>query len=166
MKIIRAANETRQPRTEKVLPRHRRSFLTAFISATNKSSGKTVADARQHNGHRAGSSRFDKHPNAIVAPDRVPPLIYLAAPKTSHDLNLSAPTFCWKFTFDKSFSEADWRNVYSVAGPRFRRERGSMSRSTLAMVRAAAGHKTRAPEHLRRARILSSATKRKRETFR
>lgn len=36
---------------------------------------QTIADARQHDG-LALVVTFDRHPNAIVAPDRVPPLIY------------------------------------------------------------------------------------------
>jgi len=36
---------------------------------------QTLADARQHDG-RALIVTFDRHPNAVVAPDRVPPQIY------------------------------------------------------------------------------------------
>jgi riboflavin kinase / FMN adenylyltransferase len=41
---------------------------------------QTIADARQHDAVSLAIT-FDRHPNAIVAPDRVPPLIYSASQK-------------------------------------------------------------------------------------
>lgn len=41
---------------------------------------QTITDARQHN-DLALVITFDRHPNAVVAPDRVPPLIYPLAQK-------------------------------------------------------------------------------------
>src|SRR5213595_3041439 len=43
---------------------------------------QTITDARQHDG-LALIVTFDRHPNSVVAPDRVPPLIYSLEQKLS-----------------------------------------------------------------------------------
>jgi riboflavin kinase/FMN adenylyltransferase len=64
---------------------------------------QTVADARQHEGSSVVVT-FDKHPNAIVAPDRVPPLIYSAQQKFRAIESLGADALM-VIRFDKSFSQ-------------------------------------------------------------
>lgn len=64
---------------------------------------QTVADARQHEG-LAVVVTFDKHPNAVVAPDRVPPMIYSAPQKFRAIESLGADALL-EIPFDKVFSE-------------------------------------------------------------
>jgi len=64
---------------------------------------QTVADARQHDG-LALVVTFDKHPNTIVAPDRVPPLIY-SAPQKSRAIQSLGVDAVLEIHFDKEFSQ-------------------------------------------------------------
>jgi riboflavin kinase/FMN adenylyltransferase len=64
---------------------------------------QTVADARQQNGI-ALVVTFDKHPSSIIAPDRVPPLIYSQPQKLRTIKSLGADVLL-EIHFDKSFSE-------------------------------------------------------------
>jgi riboflavin kinase/FMN adenylyltransferase len=64
---------------------------------------QTIADARQHNA-LAVVVTFDRHPSAIVAPDRVPPLIYSQAQKTRTIESLGADALL-VIRFDKEFSQ-------------------------------------------------------------
>lgn len=64
---------------------------------------QTIADARQHDAI-ALVLTFDRHPNTVVAPDRVPPLIYSWAQKSRAIESLGADALL-EITFDKSFSE-------------------------------------------------------------
>ena len=64
---------------------------------------QTVADARQHDAI-ALVVTFDKHPNAIVAPDRVPPQIFSRPQKLRVIESLGADALL-EIPFDKSFSE-------------------------------------------------------------
>lgn len=64
---------------------------------------QTITDARQH-GVIALVVTFDRHPNTVVAPDRVPPLIYSRAQKLRAIELLDADALL-EITFDKSFSE-------------------------------------------------------------
>lgn len=64
---------------------------------------QTVADARQHNGI-ALVVTFDRHPSCIVAPDRVPPLIYSQPQKLRTIQSLGADVLL-EIRFDKAFSE-------------------------------------------------------------
>ncbi len=64
---------------------------------------QTVADARQHDG-LALVVTFDKHPSSIVAPDRVPPLIYSQPQKLRTIKSLGADALL-EIPFDKTFSE-------------------------------------------------------------
>jgi riboflavin kinase / FMN adenylyltransferase len=65
--------------------------------------GQALADARQH---RALSVvvTFDRHPNAVVAPQNVPPLIYPISKKLRVITSLGLDTAC-VIHFDKPFSE-------------------------------------------------------------
>src|SRR5882762_9082733 len=64
---------------------------------------QTISDARQHEGI-ALIVTFDKHPNAVVAPDRVPPLIYSQPQKPRAIESLGADALL-VISFDKRFSE-------------------------------------------------------------
>ncbi len=64
---------------------------------------QTIADARQHDG-LAVVLTFDQHPSAILAPDRVPPLIYSRAQKVRALAALGADTMLL-LRFDRAFSE-------------------------------------------------------------
>ena len=72
MKIIQAPNELK-PANRKV------SLAIGFFDGVHLGHQQiirqTIADAHQHNAI-ALVITFDRHPNAVVAPDRVPPLIY------------------------------------------------------------------------------------------
>ena len=63
---------------------------------------QTIADARQHNAV-AVVLTFDRHPNAIVAPDRVPSLIYSLPQKLRTIASLGADATL-VIPFDANFS--------------------------------------------------------------
>lgn len=63
---------------------------------------QTIADARQHDAI-ALVLTFDQHPSVIVAPDRVPPLIYSAAQKLAAIESLGTDALLI-LHFDQSFS--------------------------------------------------------------
>ena len=63
---------------------------------------QTVADARQQEGI-AGVVTFDRHPNAIVAPDRAPPLIY-SLPQRLRAIAELGVDVALLIHFDKEFS--------------------------------------------------------------
>jgi riboflavin kinase/FMN adenylyltransferase len=62
-----------------------------------------VTDAEQQEA-RSVVITFDRHPNAIVAPDRVPPLIYSLSQKMRAIENLEAET-TFLVHFDEAFSK-------------------------------------------------------------
>jgi len=64
---------------------------------------QTINDARQHEA-TALIVTFDKHPNAIVAPDRVPPLIYSLPQKVRAIEALGADALL-EIPFDREFSQ-------------------------------------------------------------
>ncbi len=64
---------------------------------------QTLADARQHDAV-ALVITFDKHPNAVVAPDRVPPQIFARSQKLRAIESLRADALL-EIPFDKNFSE-------------------------------------------------------------
>ena len=64
---------------------------------------QTIADARQHDAV-ALVITFDKHPNAIVAPDRVPPQVFSRSQKLRAIESLGADALL-EIPFDKTFSE-------------------------------------------------------------
>jgi riboflavin kinase/FMN adenylyltransferase len=63
---------------------------------------QTVADARQHDA-LALVITFDRHPNSVVAPDRVPPLIY-SLPQKLTQIELLGIDALLLLHFDKAFS--------------------------------------------------------------
>ena len=99
MKVLRAANEL-QPGNRKV------SLAIGVFDGVHLGHQQiirqTVADARQCEGI-ALVVTFDKHPNAIVAPDRVPPLIYSATQKFRAIESLGVEALLL-IHFDKKFS--------------------------------------------------------------
>ncbi len=64
---------------------------------------QTIADGRQHDA-MAVVLTFDRHPNSIVAPERVPPLIYSLPQKLRVIESLGAEALLL-ISFDKKFSE-------------------------------------------------------------
>ena len=64
---------------------------------------QTIADARQHDG-LALVVTFDRHPNTIVAPDRVPPQIYPLPQKLRAIESLGADATLL-IEFNRTFSE-------------------------------------------------------------
>ena len=64
---------------------------------------QTITDARQH-GAIALVITFDRHPNSVVAPSRMPPLIYSLPRKLRAIESLGADTLLL-IHFDKAFSE-------------------------------------------------------------
>jgi riboflavin kinase/FMN adenylyltransferase len=63
---------------------------------------QTLADAEQHES-LAVVVTFDRHPNAIVAPDRAPPLIYSLAHKL-RAIDALGVDAAWVIRFDEAFS--------------------------------------------------------------
>src|SRR5271170_7036030 len=64
---------------------------------------QTIADAHLHNA-LAVVITFDRHPNSVVAPDRVPPLIYSPWQKYNAIEALGADALL-EIHFDREFSE-------------------------------------------------------------
>jgi riboflavin kinase / FMN adenylyltransferase len=84
---------------------------------------QTIADARQHDAISVVLT-FDRHPNTVVAPNRVPPLIYSLAQKIKVIGSLGADALL-VIPFDKEFSEQpgeefisglarDFGKIYSI----------------------------------------------------
>lgn len=84
---------------------------------------QTVSDARQHEAISVAVT-FDAHPNTIVAPQHVPPLIYPLAKKLRVIESLGVDTIC-VIHFDQPFSEIsgekfirdlarDFKNIQSI----------------------------------------------------
>jgi riboflavin kinase/FMN adenylyltransferase len=84
---------------------------------------QTISDARDHEA-LAVVVTFDRHPNAIVAPQRVPPSIYSQPQKLRAIAALSADV-AWVIRFDRDFSEQtgerfvrqlarDFRRIFSI----------------------------------------------------
>ena len=63
---------------------------------------QTVRDAGQHEG-LAVAVTFDRHPNAIVAPERVPPLIH-SLPQKLRAIDALGADAIWLIQFDEAFS--------------------------------------------------------------
>ena len=72
MKIIHTANEL-NPGSRKVCLAI--GFFDGVHLGHQQIIRQTISDAHQHNAV-ALVLTFDRHPNAVVAPDKVPPLIY------------------------------------------------------------------------------------------
>jgi riboflavin kinase/FMN adenylyltransferase len=100
MKIIRAANELK-PGNRKVCLAI--GFFDGVHLGHQQIIRQTIADAHQHNAI-ALVLTFDRHPNSVVAPNRVPPLIYSLPQKLRAIESLGADNLLL-VGFDKEFSE-------------------------------------------------------------
>jgi riboflavin kinase / FMN adenylyltransferase len=100
MKIIRSANELRAGNRKVCLAI---GFFDGVHLGHQQIIRQTIADARQHNAV-ALVITFDRHPNTVVAPDRVPPLIYPLSLKLRTVESLGADTLLL-IHFDETFSE-------------------------------------------------------------
>ncbi len=100
MRIIRAANELNADGRKVCLAI---GFFDGVHLGHQQVIRQTLTDARQHNAI-ALVNTFDRHPNAVVAPARVPPLIYSLPQKLRAIEALGADTLLL-IRFDKAFSE-------------------------------------------------------------
>jgi riboflavin kinase / FMN adenylyltransferase len=100
MKIIHAANELKAGGKKVCLAI---GFFDGVHLGHQQIIRQTISDARQH-GAIAVVLTFDRHPNAIVAPDKVPPLIYSLPQKLRTIESLGADALLL-IQFDKKFSE-------------------------------------------------------------
>ena len=100
MKVIRAAKELK-PAGRKVCLAI--GFFDGVHLGHQQIIRQTITDARQHEAI-ALVITFDRHPNTIVAPQRVPPLIYSLPQKLRAIESLGADRLLL-LTFDKAFSE-------------------------------------------------------------
>jgi riboflavin kinase / FMN adenylyltransferase len=100
MKIIRAAHELK-PRSRKVCLAI--GFFDGVHLGHQQIIRQAIADARQHDAI-ALALTFDRHPNTVVAPDKVPPLIYSLAQKLRAIESLGVEKILL-VRFDKDFSE-------------------------------------------------------------
>ena len=99
MKIIRAANELKAGGRKVCLAI---GFFDGVHLGHQQIIRQTIADARQHDA-LALVLTFDRHPNTIVAPARVPPLIYSLPQKLRVIESLGVDTLLL-IPFDKQFS--------------------------------------------------------------
>ena len=100
MKIIHAANELKTSNRKVCLAV---GFFDGVHLGHQQIIRQTIADARQHNA-LALVLTFDRHPNSVVAPSRVPPLIYSLPQKLRAIESLGADHILL-VGFDTKFSE-------------------------------------------------------------
>ena len=100
MRIIHAANEL-QAGSRKVCLAI--GFFDGVHLGHQQIIRQTIADARQHEAV-ALVVTFDKHPSVIVAPDKVPALIYARSQKYRAIESLGADALL-EITFDRAFSQ-------------------------------------------------------------
>lgn len=112
MKIIRAANEL-QAGSRKVCLAI--GFFDGVHLGHQQIVRQTIADARQHEAV-ALVVTFDQHPSVIVAPDKVPPLIYARAQKYRAIESLGADALL-EIPFDEGFSRLTGEQfIHALAG--------------------------------------------------
>jgi len=112
MKIIHAANELK-PAGRKVCLAI--GFFDGVHLGHQQIIRQTIADAHQHDAI-ALVITFDRHPNTVVAPDRVPPLIYSLPQKLGAIESLGADTLLL-IHFDEKFSGQTGENfIRRLAG--------------------------------------------------
>jgi riboflavin kinase/FMN adenylyltransferase len=99
MKIIRTANELKPANRKACLAI---GFFDGVHLGHQQIIRQTIADAHQH-GAVALALTFDRHPNAVVAPNRVPPLIYALPQKLRAIESLGMDTLLL-IHFDEKFS--------------------------------------------------------------
>lgn len=112
MKTIRAASELNSSE-------HRSCLAIGFFDGVHLGHQQiirqTISDARRHEA-LALVVTFDRHPNTVVAPDRVPPLIYSLPQKIRKIESLGADVLLLPH-FDKAFSEQSGESfVRGLAG--------------------------------------------------
>jgi riboflavin kinase / FMN adenylyltransferase len=100
MKLIHAANELK-PGSQKVCLAI--GFFDGVHLGHQQIIRQTVADARQHDA-LALVITFDRHPNTVVAPDRVPPLIY-SLPQKQRAIESLGTDSLLQIHFDEPFSQ-------------------------------------------------------------
>ena len=100
MKLIHAANEL-QPAGRKVCEAI--GFFDGVHLGHQQIIRQTIVDARQHEGISVVVT-FDQHPNTVVAPGRIPPLIY-SLPKKLRVIESLGVDALLLIHFDKAFSE-------------------------------------------------------------
>jgi riboflavin kinase/FMN adenylyltransferase len=99
MKIIRAAKDLK-PGSKKVCLAI--GFFDGVHLGHQQIIRQTVADAHQHNAV-ALVLTFDRHPNSVVAPHHVPPLIY-SLPQKLRAIEMLGPDALLLIHFDENFS--------------------------------------------------------------
>jgi riboflavin kinase/FMN adenylyltransferase len=112
MKVIRTANELNAGNRKVCLAI---GFFDGVHLGHQQIIRQTITDARQHNA-LALVVTFDNHPNTVVAPARVPPLIY-SLPQKLRTIESLGPEALLLIHFDKEFSQK--------TGEAFIRELGS-----------------------------------------
>jgi riboflavin kinase/FMN adenylyltransferase len=100
MKIIHAANELKSKGKKVCLAI---GFFDGVHLGHRQIIRQTISDARQHDAF-AVVLTFDRHPNSVVAPERVPPLIYSLPQKLRAIESLGADVLLL-IRFNKNFSE-------------------------------------------------------------
>ncbi|HEY5296709.1 MAG TPA: bifunctional riboflavin kinase/FAD synthetase [Verrucomicrobiae bacterium] len=100
MKVIHAANELQSEGKKVCLAI---GFFDGVHLGHQQIIRQTISDARQHDAV-AVVLTFDRHPNSVVAPDKVPPLIYSLPQKLRAIESLGADALLL-IQFDKKFSE-------------------------------------------------------------
>jgi riboflavin kinase/FMN adenylyltransferase len=100
MKIIQAANELKANGKKVCLAI---GFFDGVHLGHQQIIRQTISDARQHDAVSLVLT-FDRHPNTIVAPDRVPPLIY-SLPQKLRAIDSLGTDALLLISFDKKFSE-------------------------------------------------------------
>jgi riboflavin kinase/FMN adenylyltransferase len=100
MKIIHAANELKAEGKKVCLAI---GFFDGVHLGHQQIIRQTISDARQHDA-LAVVLTFDRHPNSVVAPDKVPSLIYSLPQKLCAMESLGADALLL-IQFDKKFSE-------------------------------------------------------------
>jgi riboflavin kinase/FMN adenylyltransferase len=100
VKLIRTANEL-NPGNRKVCLAI--GFFDGVHLGHQQIIRQTITDSRQH-GALALVITFDQHPNSVVAPGRVPPLIY-SLPQKLRAIESLGPEALLLIHFDKAFSQ-------------------------------------------------------------
>src|SRR5512135_224476 len=99
MRIIHAPTEWASARTKWCLAI---GFFDGVHLGHQQIIRQAINDARRHEG-QALVITFDRHPNTVVAPARLPPLIY-SLPQKLRVIESLGPDALWLIHFDQEFS--------------------------------------------------------------